>query len=99
MFSFVTKLIKIVFLLCLLALFVVFITNNPDPMAISLAPLPYVIELPLFVYAILFFLAGFLIAAFMAFGKHVSRSISLRKANKRIDALENEVRSLRAEKI
>lgn len=89
------SLVKWLFLLVLTALLVLFAVVNRHDMLISLYPLPYQLELPVYFFVAFFFLIGFMIAWLFITVRHTGDTLALRKSRKRIEALENELRGLR----
>ncbi len=68
---------------------------NRHAMGINLYPLPYEISLPVYLFAAIFFLCGFLMAALAGGLRRTGQTLRLRNSRRRIDALENEVAGLR----
>lgn len=70
---------------------------NRELVAFSLFPLPYILELPKFLFVLILFVLGYLAGALIV-GMHVARlKRELKAREKRIAALENEVTARRAE--
>ncbi len=89
------SLFKWLFLLLLTALLVLFAVVNRHDMLISLYPLPYQLELPVYLFVAFFFFIGFIIAWLLITIRHTGDALALRKSRKRVEALENELRGLR----
>ncbi|NBX03465.1 MAG: DUF1049 domain-containing protein [Alphaproteobacteria bacterium] len=85
------------FLLFLAASFVVFAVSNRDFVGLNFFPLPYVVEIPKFLLALLCFAVGLLIGA-LAISFRLARTRRLLRAEcRRADALLNENKALRME--
>ncbi len=78
-------------------MFVVFAVSNRDSMTLDLFPLPYVMELPKFLYAVVFLSIGVLIGWYSCYKKIWRLSALHRKDEVRIAALENELAGHAAE--
>jgi uncharacterized integral membrane protein len=92
------RFLKILPLILLAALFAAFAVDNRAAVSLSLFPLPYSVELPIFLLVMLSFLLGAAIAAIVATTKFYRSKIQFLMANRKITALENEVGGLRAER-
>jgi len=86
---------KWLFLLLLTLLLVVFIVVNRHSVAISLFPLPYEVQLPAYLFVLIFFLCGFFMSWLFMSTRRTTSSLALKQCKKRIEALENELRGLR----
>ena len=86
--------LKFWFAMLLTALLVLFAIVNREFIAISLFPLPYEIELPKFLVAIICFGTGLLVGGIMMSMK-LNRALRVsHKSHQRAIALENELKSL-----
>lgn len=92
MFSLIRWLVLLAFTVLLVSLAVV----NRHLVVLSLYPIPYEIELPLYLFSVIFFLMGLLAASSSGFFLRLSRRRELRKSKKQIHALESELASLRS---
>jgi putative membrane protein len=90
-----TALVKWLTLLLLTALLVLFAVVNRHDLMISLYPLPFELELPVYLFVAFFFLMGFMISWLLMSVRNATDALALRKCRKRIEALENELRGLR----
>lgn len=77
--------------------FIVFSLANRTPVTLSLNPFPIEFELPKYLFGLLMFLAGVLIAGSVAGLQSFRLWLALDKSEKRVKALENEVAALHAE--
>jgi lipopolysaccharide assembly protein A len=79
------------------ALLVPFAVSNRAPVSLGLWPLPFLIDLPLYLLVLLLFLVGFVAGAATAWiaGRRVRRE--LRRWRRRAEALESERRAARSE--
>lgn len=85
-------------MLSLLAgLLLLFIVNNHAPVSVSLFPLPYAAQMPLFVLPLLCFCAGLLAGGMALSFKALRLRRLLRHARTRNHALDNELALLRRE--
>ena len=89
------KLWVAIFISCL---FVLFAVVNREIIAISLFPLPYHLDLPKFLLAIICFGAGLLVGGIVMTLKLSRAKSLLRKEHKHVMALQNEVAGAREEK-
>jgi putative membrane protein len=76
---------------------VVFAVVNREMITISLFPLPYSAELPKFFLAILFFTLGILVGGLVISLKYTRVVRGLKREQKQVGALKNEVQALREE--
>lgn len=88
----------LIILLLTLAL-IVFAVMNRGLLNISLFPLPYEISLPIYLFVLIFFLTGFGMAWLMLSARRAGDGINSRRYKRKIDALENELRGLRMQKV
>lgn len=75
-----------------------FCVSNRHPAELSLSPLPYSIELPLFLLILFSFLLGAVIAGIAATFSSIKQKWNLLSSRRRIKALENEIGGLKVEK-
>ncbi|HEU5048022.1 MAG TPA: lipopolysaccharide assembly protein LapA domain-containing protein [Rickettsiales bacterium] len=89
--------------LCLYALIVivgiVFCVSNRSRLELTLFPLPYGLTLPVFLFAILIFVAGLITGRFIGGMSHFKTRKLHKAANERVSALENEITAVRSEKL
>jgi len=74
----------------------IFAVSNREAVAIGLWPLPYLVELPLYLLVLLALLLGFVVGEFAAWiaGRHWRREV--RRRGRRIAALERELAATQA---
>jgi lipopolysaccharide assembly protein A len=89
------RLLKIFFLTLLAIALVVFCVVNRDPITVSLFPLAYVLELPLFLFALLFVALGVVVAGISLNLDILRTRWNVRKQQQKITALENELHAIR----
>jgi putative membrane protein len=84
-------------LLITAALLIPFAVSNRAIVSVGLWPLPFLIDLPLYLLVLLMLLAGFVVGAATAWvaGRRVRRE--LRRGRRRVAALEGELKSTRSE--
>jgi uncharacterized integral membrane protein len=80
--------------MALTALLLLFAMVNYQFVAISLFPLPYEIQLPKFLLAIICFGAGLIVGGLLMSVKLTQAKRIYKREHQRADALENEVRSM-----
>lgn len=88
---------KLLLLLIVTVAFLVFAVVNRELVAVSLFPLPYSAEIPVFILAIACFAAGALYGWLMVGMKLIRNKYMLRSEHNRVMALQNEVQALHAE--
>ena len=78
-------------------LFIPFAVSNRDSVAIGFWPLPFLVDLPLYLLVLLLLLAGFIIGAVATWvaGRHIRRE--LRRRRRRVEALERELTAARSQ--
>lgn len=91
------NLLRIALYTAIAAGFIMFSLANRAPITLSFTPFPLEFELPRYLFGLLMFLAGVLIASSIAGLKSLQLWLSLEKSEKRVKALENEVAALHAE--
>lgn len=90
--------LKFIFLAVISIFLVVFCTGNNYFVAVSFFPSPYIVELPLFVFALICVSVGVVFGGFSAGRKLRKLKREIRKKTQREQALENEIKSLRMER-
>ena len=96
------KLKRILLALCVLfaaAAVVILSVSNNTPVTLSLFPLPYTLETPLFFFGFSAFCSGLLIGAGLFSYASLRLRGMLARERKRTAALENELAGLRAESV
>jgi putative membrane protein len=83
---------------CFVVLCVVFAIANRKPTLVSLHPLPWEIEIPLFLFAMLCLIVGFLWGSMQGVFSRLRAHQLHRKEHHRITALETELAALKAER-
>jgi putative membrane protein len=92
------KIIKSLLLILLTAVFVTFAVANREFISLSLFPLPYTVEMPKFLLAIVCVALGAIIG-WMVLGVRMSKNyFQMKSEHKRVVALQNEVSALHSEK-
>ena len=89
------KLIKTFLLLLVAAAFVVFAVANRANVAVSLFPLPYAADMPLFLFGLLCVALGAIIGGLAMSLRLSKRILQLRHEHQRAEALQHELASLR----
>ncbi len=97
MFSRIFRAIKLWVAILLTALLVLFAIVNREFIEISLFPLPYALELPKFLIALICFGAGLLVGGITMSLKLGQAKRIYKREHQRVAALENEVKSLHHE--
>lgn len=92
------RFLKLLPLLFLAAFFAAFAVENRDAVTLSLFPLPYNAELPLFLLAMVFFMFGIAVAGTLATLKFYRSKVQFFAMKRKVEALENEIGGLRAER-
>ena len=79
------------------ALLIPFALSNREPVSLGFWPLPFLIDLPLYLLVLLLLLAGFVIGAAATWiaGWHIRRE--LRRRRRRVEALERELVAARSQ--
>ncbi len=79
------------------SLLIAFAVSNRATVSLGLWPLPFLIDLPLYLLVLLLLLAGFVVGAATAWiaGRRVRRE--LRRRRRRVEALEGELKAARSE--
>ena len=86
-----------ILLVSLTVLFIVFAVANRGALVLSFFPLPYTLEMPTFLFALLVFSVGIVIGGFSLSVKLAKHKRFLKLERQRSKALENEVKALRME--
>lgn len=76
--------------------FIIFAASNHDAVTLALFPLPYDIILPKFLFAILCFLAGAMIAGVAVSLKTSDEQRQFKKQRRKIAAMEEEIKIIKA---
>lgn len=77
--------------------FVVFAVANRDVVELSFFPVPYAVEMPKFLFALLCFALGLLIGSAVLGLRFAGQKHQLRRELRRAKAMENELKALRME--
>jgi putative membrane protein len=92
------RFLKLFPLLLLAAVFAAFAIENRTAVSLSLFPLPYNVDMPVFLLAMLCFMFGAFLAGLVATMKFYRSKMQFLAMKRKVDALENEVGGLRAER-
>ena len=78
-------------------LLIPFALSNREPVSLGFWPLPFLVDLPLYLLVLLLLLAGFMIGAAATWiaGRRIRRE--LRRRRRRIEALERELAAARSQ--
>ncbi len=76
---------------------IAFCAVNRTSVAISLFPLPFMIDIPVFIFALICMALGIIIGGITTNIKLLQNKILLKQNKKRMEALENENKILRSE--
>ena len=78
-------------------LLIPFALSNREPVSLGFWPLPFLVDLPLYLLVLLLLLAGFVIGAAAAWiaGRHLRRE--LRHRRRHVEALERELLAVRSQ--
>jgi lipopolysaccharide assembly protein A len=95
LFSSALRTLKIITLAAIAVVFIVFAAGNHEAVSLSLFPLPYAIELPKFLMAIVCVSLGAIFGAIAMSLKHSRARRRFTVEHKRASALENEIKSMR----
>ncbi len=93
------KILKFCFYAALVALAVTFAVSNRTHIDLIFFPLPYVVSMPIFLFAIVVFTLGILLGWSVARVAGMKRGREHRQVSKRVAALENEIGALRSEQM
>ncbi len=101
MFTLVAALLRIVIFLVLAGALAAFIASNPQPVTVSLFPLPYTAETPLHTLCVILLGLGVALGAGTVWLIHLKYRLRLihrgRGSARRMQAMEQEIKSLRLE--
>jgi len=97
MFSSLRRWIMIVLIVLWLAVIVTFVTSNLHPTAISLFPLPFSAEVPVYLLCLVMLGLGYVLASLKAKLRLFQQGHQLRKQEQKCTALSDELRSIKAE--
>ncbi len=92
------RIINVVLIAAVSVIFILFAVNNRLIVTISLFPLPYEADLPLFILAILAFALGVITGGLIISLKFSKARRLARAEHKRVVALENEITALHNER-
>ncbi len=87
--------IKYTFLFALAIASVVFALNNSVSISINLYPMPYEVNMPLFVAIFTSFLSAVIMSSIINASGKIKLSYTIKKQKQRINALENEITILK----
>ncbi len=94
--------VRIAVFLLLATFLTSFITSNTTMAVLALFPLPYVIEMPLYAIGLGMLFLGLMIGGMVVSTSHMARTVrtkkQTKKANKKAQAVENELQMLRVER-
>ena len=78
-------------------LLIPFAISNREPVSLGLWPLPFLVDLPLYLLVLVLLLGGFIIGAAATWiaGRHLRRE--LRRRRRRVEALERELTAARSQ--
>lgn len=93
------KILKICFYSAVVLIGVTFAVSNRGKVDLTFYPLPYVLSLPMFLFAILVFSIGVVFGWLLAGLKGSMHRRAHRKVSKRVEALENEITAMRVDQI
>jgi lipopolysaccharide assembly protein A len=84
-------------ILVVVSLLIPFAVSNRATVSLGMWPLPFLIDLPLYLLVLLLLFAGFVVGAATAWtaGRRVRRE--LRRRRRRVEALEGELKAARSE--
>ncbi len=91
------RFIKLLLLIFISAAFAAFAIVNRETVLISAFPLPYDIEVPKFLLALVCTTLGAAVAGLVMLASYLHHARELRAAKRRIMALENEIGGMKAE--
>ena len=99
MFSTLKKILHISAYIALIVVCVIFSVENRAKVDLSLFPLPYTLSMPLFLFAIFIFLMGMILGWIVTRFEIFKITREHKAANKRVAAMENELKASRAERL
>jgi putative membrane protein len=76
-------------------LLIPFAVSNREPVSLGLWPLPFLVDLPLYLLVLSLLLLGFVIGAAAAWLAGYSKRRELRRRRRRVEALERELAAVR----
>ena len=79
------------------ALLIPFALSNREPVSLGLWPLPFFVDLPLYLLVLLLLLAGFVIGASTTWIGGRRKRRELRRGRRRVEALERELTTARSQ--
>jgi uncharacterized integral membrane protein len=90
--------LRFLFLIFSVIFFVAFAVSNRDAVIVGLFPLPYTAQMPKFLFALICFGLGIIVAGISLNLRMAKTRRNFAKEHKRAAALENELKGLKAEK-
>lgn len=99
MFSLIAKTVKFTLYALIVFIGVVFAVSNRNPVDLTFYPLPYILSMPLFLFAIIILVLGLLIGWYIARIGFMGQKRTHKATAKRVAALENEINTLRTEQL
>ena len=89
--------IKALFLFLIALFFIVFAVANRQLVTLSFFPLPYAVEMPIFLFSMVCFTLGIMMAGLLFSARSIKSRRLYRSEHKRVMALENELAGVKAE--
>ena len=97
MFTAILKFIRIVFYALLILVGVTIAVGNHSEVKLTLFPFPYEIVMPVFIFAMVFFILGLLLGWLLTRIKTLKIARNHKTQTQRVGALENELIAMRSE--
>lgn len=94
----IATLIRLICACLVAAVIVSFAISNRETVTLALLPFPWVAEMPLYLFGLFTLMAGFLWGSTHSLAERFNKHLQVRDDKKRIEALQAEVITLRAEK-
>lgn len=98
MLNALTRSFKAFCVIVVTVLFLTFAVSNREVVNISLFPLPYAADLPVFLLSIICFALGVIIGGIIMSFKFSKSWRQARSEHKRVEALENQISAMRSER-
>lgn len=89
--------IKYIILAFISLVLITFCVVNRSPLPLDLFPFPYILEIPVFVFALSLLACGIIIGTITVYGKIIRLSCRIKELRSRILELENENKIMRYE--